>query len=128
MTQEEFIYYAERSLQQEIQSTAKDTYCRYDAHNNNYIIEFKSRRKHYDTQLIEYAKFDCNMEIANKENKEFLYMVETPEGVYTFNVSKLSNEGYDFGWEDRRMPAKTDFSGSHRKDKKVGYIAVKDAV
>jgi len=127
MTQEDFIIYAERSLGKPLTSTTSNRYCRYDAYNDDYIIEFKSRRKHYNTQLIEYAKFDCNMETANKENKEFLYMVETPEGVYTFNVSKMSEEGYDFEWEDRCMPSHTDFAGAYKKNKKVGYINVKDA-
>jgi len=125
MTQEEFRYYAESSLGQELVPT--DEYCRYDACNNNYIVEFKSRRKHYDTQLIEYMKFDHNLTEANRDNKEFLYMVETPEGIYTFNVTDLVSKDYDFGWEDRRMPSNTDFSGSYKKNKKVGYINVKDA-
>lgn len=127
MTQEDFVTYAERSLGKPVTGTTSDKYCRYDAYNDEHIIEFKSRRKHYDTQLIEYVKFDYNMETASKEGKEFLYMVETPEGVYTFNVSELSSAGYDYGWEDRRMPSHTDFAGAYKKTKKVGYINVKDA-
>jgi hypothetical protein len=101
----------------------KDKFCTFDAYSYDYVVEFKCRRTHYDTQLIEYKKYKANLDQADESGKEFLYIISTPNGVYVFNVSELRDQGYDFKWEDRRMPSKTDFSGQYRLDKRVGYIA-----
>lgn len=108
--------------------TDKDQYCRWDASSDKYLAELKCRRTHYDTQMIEYAKLDCVKEEADRTNKEFLYCVSTPKGIYVFNVSKLCRDSYDFKWENRRLPSHTDFANAYHKDKKVGYINVADAV
>jgi hypothetical protein len=106
----------------------KDVYCTFDAHCDDYVVELKCRRTHYPTQLIEYKKFKANNDQADESGKEFLYVISTPSGEYIFNVSKLIADDYDFGWEDRRMPSKTDFnSPSLMVNKKVGYIDVMDA-
>lgn len=107
-----------------LKGTEKDQYCRWDATSDKYLAELKCRRTHYDTQMIEYDKLDCVKEEADKTNKEFLYCVSTPKGIYVFNISKLCQQQYDFKWENKRLPSKTDFSGGYHKDKKVGYIDV----
>ena len=104
----------------------KDKYCSFDCFNDSYVIELKCRRTHYDTQLIEYKKFIRNKNTADESGKEFLYAISTPEGEYIFNISQLCEDCYKFGWEDRRMPSHTDFSGTPIL-KKVGYINVVDA-
>ena len=104
--------------------TTKNKFCTFDAYADDYVVEFKCRRKHYDTQLIEYKKFIANLDQADESGREFLYIISTPKGVYLFNVSKLARAGYDFGWEDRVMPTHTDFSNKSKKDKKVGYISI----
>ena len=122
MTQEELQDISSKKLGI-IMTPTKDKFCTFDAHSYDYVVEFKCRRKHYDTQLIEYKKYKVNLDQADESGKEFLYIISTPNGVYVFNVSELRNQGYDFKWEDRRMPSKTDFSGQYRLDKRVGYIA-----
>ena len=124
MTQEELQWIAVDKLKTSITAT-EDEFCTFDGHSKDYVIEFKCRRAHYDTQLIEYKKYKANLDQADESGKEFLYIVSTPKGEYIFNVSKLREEDYDFGWEDRRMPSKTDFSGQYHLDKRVGYIDVK---
>jgi len=124
MTQEELRWIAVDKLKTSITAT-EDEFCTFDGHSEDYVIEFKCRRAHYDTQLIEYKKYKANLDQADESGKEFLYIVSTPKGEYIFNVSKLREEDYDFGWEDRRMPSHTDFSGHYRLDKRVGYIDVK---
>ena len=127
MTQEELQWIAVDKLKTSITATT-DVYCTFDGYSEDYVIEFKCRRKHYPTQLIEYKKFKSNSDQADESGKEFLYIISTPSGEYVFNVSKLAADGYDFGWEDRRMPSKTDFDSPSRMEyKKVGYIDVMDA-
>ena len=122
MTQEELQHIAAVRLDTPITATTNE-FCTFDGHSDEYVIEFKCRRTHYDTQLIEHKKYTANLDQADESGKEFLYIISTPNGVYVFNVSELRNQGYDFKWEDRRMPSKTDFSGQYRLDKRVGYIA-----
>jgi len=118
---------ANKRLNRELIAT-KDVWCTFDAHCDDYVVELKCRRTHYPTQLIEYKKFKANSNLADESGKEFLYIISTPSGEYVFNVSKLAADGYDFGWEDRRMPSKTDFDSPLRMvNKKVGYIDVMDA-
>tara|TARA_R100000541_G_scaffold58924_2_gene71095 strand:- start:157 stop:540 length:384 start_codon:yes stop_codon:yes gene_type:complete len=123
MTQEELQGIAIDRLKTPITATT-DEFCTFDGHSDDYVIEFKCRRAHYNTQLIEYKKYKANLDQADESGKEFLYVVSTPEGEYIFNVSQLRKEDYDFGWEDRRMPSKTDFSGQYHLDKRVGYISI----
>ena len=123
MTQEELQGIAIDRLKTSITATT-DEFCTFDGHSDDYVIEFKCRRAHYNTQLIEYKKYKANLDQADESGKEFLYVVSTPEGEYIFNVSQLRKEDYDFGWEDRRMPSKTDFSGQYHLDKRVGYISI----
>ncbi len=124
MTQSELQDIASRKLGTSLSATA-DKYCTFDAYDDAYVVEFKCRRTHYDTQMIEHKKFTANLEEANSSGKEFLYIISTPSGEYIFNVSKLASDDYDFAWEDRRLPSHTDFAGATHKDKRVGYINVK---
>ena len=126
MTQEELQWIAVGKLDTPITATT-DEFCTFDGYSEDYVIEFKCRRKHYNTQLIEYKKYKANLEQADESGKEFLYIISTPSGVYIFNVSELREAEYDFGWEDRKMPSNTDFSGKINMYKKVGYIDVEDA-
>jgi hypothetical protein len=122
MTQEELQNLSSEKLGTRMIPT-EDKFCTFDAYSNDYVIEFKCRRAHYDTQLIEYKKYKANLDQADQSGKEFLYIISTPKGEYVFNVSKLREDSYDFGWEDRAMPTHTDFSNKSKKDKKVGYIS-----
>lgn len=124
MTQEELQLIAVDKLGTSITATT-DEFCTFDGYSDEYVIEFKCRRKHYDTQLIEHKKYTANLDQADESGKEFLYIISTPEGEYVFNISKLREKDYDFGWEDRRMPSKTDFGGQQYINKRVGYINVK---
>jgi len=123
MTQEELQWIAVDRLGTSITATT-DEFCTFDGYSDEYVIEFKCRRKHYDTQLIEHKKYTANLDQADESGKEFLYIISTPEGEYVFNISKLREKDYDFGWEDRRMPSKTDFGGQQYINKRVGYINV----
>jgi predicted aldo/keto reductase-like oxidoreductase len=78
--------------------------------------------------MIEYQKLDAVKSEADKTNREFLYCVHTPDGVYIFNISKLCSENYNFNWENKSLPNKSKIGSNTRwLPKKVGYIDVNDS-
>jgi|JYMV01.1.fsa_nt_gi hypothetical protein len=97
-------------------------FCRWDAENEDYIVELKCRRTHYNTQIIEYGKFDALVDEANKIGKEVMYIAATPEIILVFEITKLCAEGYNFNWENKSLPSHTDFGKASWQMKKVGYI------
>jgi hypothetical protein len=127
MNEKELLEILNKEFKLELESTCEDSFCRYDADNSKYMAELKCRRAHYDTQLIEYDKLDFIKAIADETNREFLYCVSTPKGVYVFNVSQLCSDSYDFKWENKYLPATSDFGKSYHKTKKVGYLAIQDS-
>ena len=128
MTQQELLNELNDTYKLQLDNTDKDKFCRWDAISDKYLAELKCRRAHYNTQMIEYDKLDAVKEEADKTDKEFLYCVSTPKGIYVFNISKLCQQDYNFNWEDKYLPSNTDFAGTHKRTKKVGYIDVNDCV
>lgn len=100
----------------------EDTYCRWDAESPDYLVELKARRAHYNTQIIEYSKLESLMDEAGKQEKTVMYIASTPNIILVFNISELCSQEYNFNWENKRLPAQTDFGNKQWKDKKVGYI------
>lgn len=110
-----------------LQRTTHDKFCSYDAFNNRYTVEYKSRRKffHGSTQ-IEKMKFDKNTRI---DGKEFLYVVfDGVDKVQVWNVSKLAAADYDFKWRELMCPKTTDFSNNEKIAKMVGELKWTDAI
>ena len=106
----------------------EDEYCRYDAEDDEYIVEIKVRKKWYQDCLIEYDKFDDNIGTSSNLGKDFLYVVATSQDIYVFNCTKLHKKGFKFKWDWKIMPKNTDFGGSEQKVTKfVGYIPVSEA-
>lgn len=85
-------------------------------------IELKSRNTHYDDLLIEKIKYDAILEAAKTLKLKPLYINSTPEGIWSFNLGKVKS----LAWEDRWLPAKTEFPSGGNKTKVVGYLHVKD--
>lgn len=100
----------------------ENTYCRWDAESDSYLVELKSRRAHYNTQIIEYCKLDALMAEASKQDKTVMYIASTPRMILVFDITKLCSQSYNFNWENKRLPAHTDFGKCNWIDKKVGYI------
>jgi len=128
MTQQELLDILNKEFKLELEGTDDNKLCRWDAVSDKYLAELKCRRAHYNTQMIEYDKLDAVKVEADKTDKEFLYCVSTPKGIYVFNISKLCQQDYNFNWEDKYLPSNTDFAGTHKRTKKVGYIDVNDCV
>ena len=85
----------------------KDIYETYDCENNQYLIEIKSRDKHYDPWIIEKKKYVTNLRKANETNKEFIYLTEYRTKIMTWNITNLSKINYDFKWENKWLPIST---------------------
>jgi len=97
-------------------------YDTYDAENKDYILEIKSRKSRYEKWLIEKHKFDTNLDIALRKNKQFIYLTEYRTDMLVWNINDLINVGYDFGWELKEQPKTTDFDNNNKIMKEVGYL------
>jgi len=98
---------------------AENPYSRWDMESNKSIIELKSRRTHYNTLMIERAKWVALRTEAKTSNKGAYYIVSTPEGIWMFNTE------FEPEWEERYLPSHTDFR-SHNKRKIVGFYHIND--
>lgn len=85
-------------------------------------IELKSRNTHYDDLLIEQSKYNAIIEQAVALKYRAYYINSTPEGIWSFCLSMMPTPK----WEDRWLPAKTEFPNGGNKTKVVGYLHIKD--
>ena len=78
--------------------------------------------KHYDDLLIEKIKYDAIVEAAKAISYKPYYINSTPNGIWSFNIAAMPQPQ----WEERWLPAKTEFPSGGNKTKVVGYLHVKD--
>ena len=102
-------------------------YSTYDAENERYIVEVKSRDKQYRSWAIEKKKFDSNIVISVETGKMFVYLTEYNGKIMTWNIHNLVRKGYDFQWTEQLMPETTEFDNTNVITKVVGYLYEKDA-
>ena len=106
---------------------SEDIFSSYDCENKDYIIEIKSRDKHYNPWMIEKKKFDSNIKKAKELDKEFIYLTEYRTKIITWNITNLVRVNYNFKWEERQMPRTTEFLETEPILKEVGYLYEKYA-
>ena len=99
-----------------------DPYSSYDAENERYIVEVKSRDKKYDSWIIERKKFDSNLLYSMNKNKMFVYLTEHNGKIMTWNIHNLLNSLYDFQWTEIPMPKTTEFEDTKTVTKVVGFL------
>ena len=99
-----------------------DPYSSYDAENERYIVEVKSRDKQYRSWAIEKKKFDSNIIKCMEKNKAFVYLTEYKGKIMTWNIHKLVRIGYDFQWSPIPMPQTTEFNDRNTVTKVVGFL------
>ena len=99
-----------------------DPYSSYDAENERYIVEVKSRDKQYRSWAIEKKKFDSNIVKCMEKNKAFVYLTEYKGKIMTWNIHKLVRKGYDFQWTEIPMPKTTEFQDTKTVSKVVGFL------
>jgi len=97
-------------------------YHRFDAYNDNYIIEIKYRHKMYKDFIIEFDKYAYNRLYAEINDKKFLYVVGVGDDIYVYNITNLDKSGYKYNWHMRTMPKQTEFQNNWDIDKYVGYL------
>ena len=99
-----------------------DPYSTYDAENERYIVEVKSRDKQYRSWAIEKKKFDSNIVKSVEKRKMFVYLTEYNGNIMTWNIHNLVRKGYDFQWSKIPMPQTTDFEDNEVVVKEVGFL------
>ena len=99
-----------------------DPYSTYDAENERYIVEVKSRDKQYRSWAIEKKKFDSNIVKSVEKRKMFVYLTEYNGNIMTWNIHNLVRKGYDFQWSKIPMPQTTDFKDNEVVVKEVGFL------
>jgi len=106
----------------------EDQFSRFDFECDKYLIEVKCRSQFWDPWFIEKIKYDTNMEIAKRSQKDFIFLTEVNKTVYLFNISKLTRNNYDFKWTTKLLPNSTEFTKQGKSEKPIGYLSAKDAV
>ncbi len=104
-----------------------DPFSSYDASNDTYIVEIKSRDRAYDSWIIEKAKYIKNIDLAITTNRSFIYLTEYNGKIMTWNINRMIAADYNFNWEDRPMPGTTEFLDNEVINKEVGYLFEADA-
>ena len=99
-----------------------DPYSSYDAENERYIVEVKSRDKRYRSWAIEKKKFDSNIVKCIETGKAFVYLTEYNGKIMTWNIHKLVRKGYDFQLTEIPMPKTTEFEDTKTVTKVVGFL------
>lgn len=122
MNEEELLDWLNKTFERLQLVKTKDKCCRWDAENANYVVELKARRAHYDTQIIEWSKYEAVTEEAESSGRRALYVASTPEEILIFDLTQLGSELYRFNWENKYLPATTDFGSTQKITKKVGFI------
>ena len=87
-------------------------YNSYDAISSDYIIEFKYRDKYYSDKMIEASKLYINYQQAQLKNRDFLYVVKDPKGMFVYNISKLIHHQIDYLPVPMKCPKNTEFRKS----------------
>ena len=100
----------------------ENPYSSYDAENERYIVEVKSRDKEYRSWAIEKKKFDSNIVKCIETGKAFVYLTEYNGKIMTWNIHKLVRKGYDFQWTEIPMPRTTEFEDTKTVTKVVGFL------
>ena len=95
-----------------------------DATSNGYrlTIELKCRHTHYDELILEKDKYESLMDRANHLGFTPFYINSTPNGIYAFNLRKIT-----VTWTTKRLPSNTMDNGL-AIDKEIALLHIDKAV
>tara|TARA_R110000751_G_C13415602_1_gene439607 strand:- start:77 stop:469 length:393 start_codon:yes stop_codon:yes gene_type:complete len=122
MTEEEIIGYLNRVYPFLKLVKCTDQFSFWDAENKDYLIEIKSRKKDYNSWIIEKSKMMSNLRQSIKTGKDFIYLTECRKAFYVWNINELIYRNYNFNWETKEMPSTTAFDNNKMILKEVGYL------
>lgn len=87
------------------------------------IIELKCRHTHYDTLLIERAKWDALAHKRATEGLGTIYICSTPQGTWAWNLGAVEAPE----WVLKRLPRTTEHLARDWINKEVGYLHIDTA-
>ena len=112
----------------EIFQECTDEFSPYDAESSITLLEYKSRRADYPEIMIEGLKIQKNLRISKQTGKKFVYVSEFEGKIRSWDINKLVEDNYDFGWTLMWLPVETDITDSDEHMWKiVGFLNIKDA-
>jgi len=87
---------------------------------NNWLIELKARRRHFNLLLIEKIKYDELLIAADLNKMEPVYVCSTPAGVWQFFIKDIKIEWF----KQDKLPVTTDFDNNDKTSKIVGFLHI----
>ena len=113
------------------------TYSTFDAFNNNYVCEIKKRNFTSDHRfaleglIIEKIKYDSLLSKCSKicvPDKEALYINKfTDNKILIWNLSEMTNNGYNFNWHMKKMNKRTFESIEDKTEKEIALLKPNEA-
>ena len=89
-----------------------------DCHNQVYTLELKYRHmpaNRYNDCFLEKAKYDALLMRATEKKRKAGYIAAYSCGsYYAWNLTELTEQGYDFHWEDNFMKKTTHFNNNEQ--------------
>ena len=123
MTEQGLFDYIKETYLEDLQKS-EHTYEYIDATSYGYrlSIELKCRHTHYDELILEKDKYESLMQQANELGFTPFYINSTPQGIYAFNLRKIT-----VTWTTKRLPARTFWDGAEI-DKEIALLHIDKAV
>ena len=109
MTEQSLFDYIKATYLEDLEKSEHE-YENIDATSNGYrlTLELKCRHTHYDELILEKDKYDSLMDRANHLGFTPFYINSTPNGIYAFNLRKIT-----VTWTTKRLPSNT-MENSHK--------------
>lgn len=123
MTEQSLFDYIKATYLEDLEKSEHE-YEYIDATSNGYrlTIELKCRHTHYDELILEKDKYESLMARANHLGFTPFYINSTPNGIYAFNLRKIT-----VTWSTKRLPSNTMENGP-AIDKEIALLHIDKAV
>jgi hypothetical protein len=123
MTEDQLFTYIKGKYVEDLERS-NDAFEYIDATSDGYrmVVELKCRHTHYDELILEKDKYESLMQQANSLEYTPFYINETPQGIYAFNLRKITIK-----WTTRRLPAST-YNNTAPVDKEIALLHIDKAV
>jgi hypothetical protein len=123
MTEQSLFDYIKATYLEDLEKS-EHTYEYIDATSHGYrlSIELKCRHTHYDELILEKDKYESLMQQANELGFTPFYINSTPQGIYAFNLRKIT-----VTWTTKRLPSSTVDNGPD-VDKEIALLHIDKAV
>ena len=123
MTEQSLFDYIKATYLEDLEKSEHE-YENIDATSNGYrlTLELKCRHTHYDELILEKDKYDSLMDRANHLGFTPFYINSTPNGIYAFNLRKIT-----VTWTTKRLPSNTMENGP-AIDKEIALLHIDKAV